>query len=86
MILLYQINFHCDYTSPFGENNKAKCKYCQALISDEVNWEPNYNIHLQLHFPCGLSRYIWNVTVTYLDTFMNNHVSRYITVSEHISM
>ena len=31
----------------------------------------------------NVSRYIWNVTVMYLDTFINN-VSRYVTVSRYI--
>ena len=39
----------------------------------------------QTNVTVNVSRYIWIVTVSYLDTLIN-HVSRYLTVSEHISM
>jgi hypothetical protein len=48
---------------------------------------PNYNIHNTENVTVDLyvSRYIWNIIVTYLDTLIHN-VSRYVTASEHISI
>jgi len=56
-------------------------KYWQVLSCSWIHkYTPNYNI---LH-RVNVSRYIWNVTVTYLDTFINN-VSRLVTISKYMS-
>jgi len=54
-----------------------------VLYFHAIKNTPNYNIHRTENVTVNVSRYIWNITVMYLDTFINN-VSRYVTVSIYI--
>jgi len=75
-----QLNLGCLVLGPVLKSPVPMVTVIQALYST-----PNYNIHSTENITINISRYIWNVTVAHLDAFIN-HVSRYITVSEHISM
>jgi hypothetical protein len=53
-----------------------------VMVLRTQTFMPNYSIHRTENVTVNVSRYIWNVNITYLDTFIN-HVSRYVTVSDH---
>ena len=64
--------------------NKPKTKLTIVMF---LNQETNrhYTIHCTQNVIVSVSRYIWNITVTYIDMFINN-VPRYVTGSNHISI